>query len=59
MEDSFTRFVKAIPVRNITANVAHVFLKHWVSNFYLPVQIHSDNGTQFVSSVMEQMCVML
>lgn len=57
MEDSYTRWVEAIPMTSITAEaVASAFVKHWVYRFGPPVCIHSDQGTQFESSLFSQMC---
>jgi hypothetical protein len=57
MEDSFTRFARAIPLRSITAeNIATTFYRHWISTFHVPVRVHSDNGTQFASSLFREVC---
>jgi hypothetical protein len=57
MEDSFTKFVRAIPLRSISADsVAAAFYRQWISTFHAPVRLHSDNGTQFSSSFMVSVC---
>ena len=57
MEDSYTRWVEAIPLTSITAEaIASAFVKHWVYRFGPPVSVHSDQGTQFESSLFSQMC---
>ena len=57
MEDSFTKFARAVPLRSITAeNIVNVFYRHWTSNFHVPVRLHSDNGTQFSSSLFREVC---
>lgn len=57
MEDSFTKFVKAIPLRSITAeNVATKFKEDWIGTFHAPCRVHSDNGPQFTSSMFQSFC---
>ena len=57
MEDSFTRFARAIPIRSISAeNIAKNIYIHWINTFHAPVRIHSDNGTQFTSSYLKEIC---
>jgi hypothetical protein len=57
MEDAFTRFTRAIPIRHIsTSCVLDAFYRHWISTFHAPVRIHSDNGTQFTSQKFHEMC---
>jgi hypothetical protein len=57
MEDSFTKFVRAVPLRTITAQViSSAFYKHWISVFHAPSRLHSDNGLQFTSKLLQEVC---
>ena len=53
MVDAYTRWLEAIPVSEITAEVVcKTFLFHWVSRFGPPLYIISDKGTQFNSELL-------
>ena len=55
MMDRFSRWLEAVPVRNITAtNIAIVFYKNWVCRFGVPDNLISDQGTQFESYVFKE-----
>ena len=57
MEDSFTRWVEAVPMTSTTADaVSTAFVKHWVFRLGPPVCIHSDNGPQFECALFAKMC---
>jgi transposase InsO family protein len=60
MEDTFTRWVEAVPLTTITAEaVAGAFLRTWVYRFGPPVVVHSDRGTQFVSEMFNALVRLL
>jgi len=53
MVDSYTRWMEAVPVAEITAEVVcKVFIYHWVSRFGPPLVIISDRGKQFCSELL-------
>jgi len=54
--DSFTRWVEAIPLHNITAEtVCDSFLSGWISRFGPPLHLVTDRGTQFCSELTENL----
>ncbi|MES9879749.1 MAG: DDE-type integrase/transposase/recombinase, partial [Sedimenticola sp.] len=55
--DHFTRFAQAIPTRNMTAKTtADAFLNNFVRHYGLPMRIHSDQGANFESKLMKEVC---
>lgn len=51
--DRFTRYVAAIPLEEVTAEiVATRFFNEWIMRYGTPETILSDNGTQFTSEVL-------
>ena len=58
--DIFTKFTKAIATRNQSAiTVAKVILNEWIYNFGIPERIHSDQGRNFLSSLVRELCMIL
>ena len=56
--DYFSKYVSLIPLKQITAeNVAKALWKEWISKFGAPECIHSDNGTNFQSALISELCV--
>jgi len=54
-KDCFTRWVEAFPTENMTAaTVARTLEKEIFARFGIPDQIHSDQGTQFTSALMQE-----
>jgi transposase InsO family protein len=57
MEDSFTKWIEAVPLSAISANaVAMAFVRTWIYRFGPPVTIHSDQGSQFESGLFKRLC---
>lgn len=55
--DHFTNWVEAIPLPNQTAiTVANALLKEVISRFGCPATLHSDQGTNFESQILHEMC---
>lgn len=55
--DHFTKYSLAIPTRNQTAKTtAEAFCEHFIVNYGVPVRIHSDQGRNFESDVIAQLC---
>ena len=57
MQDSFTRYVAAVPIRNKeAATCADALIERWVGPFGCPESIHSDQGREFVNSLWTDLC---
>ena len=55
--DQFTKYARAIPMPNQKKEtVADALLTHWVSLFGAPYQLHTDQGTNFESGLMKELC---
>ena len=51
--DAFTRYAIFVPVKSKDAlTVARAYKDHWVCRFGAPLQVVSDNGTEFLNEVM-------
>ena len=58
--DYFTRFVEAYPIPDQQAEtVAHELVHQFVSRYGVPLELHSDQGRNFESSLFQQICEML
>ena len=58
--DRFTKLVKTVPLKNISASsVARAFVTHWVFKFGPPTDLISDNGNQFTSKFFLDVCRIL
>jgi hypothetical protein len=56
ISDCFTRWTEAIALPNQEAEtVAKAFVNNYVSRFGAPLQLHSDQGTNFTSKLFEDM----
>jgi transposase InsO family protein len=55
--DHFTRYAIAIPTRNQTAKTtAEAFFNNLVVHYGLPKRIHSDQGANFESKIIKELC---
>ncbi|CAC5397705.1 unnamed protein product [Mytilus coruscus] len=60
IQDYFTKFTEVYPLCDINAEtVANVFLKDWIKRDGCPVEIHSDQGTQYESQLFQGICNLL
>ena len=58
--DLFTKYCIAIPLKDMTAEtVTSAFVSNWVSYFGVPLELHSDKGTQYESSLFSDTCALL
>ena len=58
--DHFTKYVKAIPLPNQTAEtVASAFFSAWVAPFGAPHSLHTDQGSNFTSNLISELCDLL
>lgn len=58
--DCFTRYTEAIALPNqLSETIVKAFVNEYVSRFGVPMQIHSDRGSNFVSKLFEDMCKLL
>ena len=56
IEDAFTRHVQAYPIPNKEAmTVAHVLVDRYICTYGMPLQIHSDNGKEFVNKIWDEL----
>uniref|UniRef100_A0A3B4WI95 Gypsy retrotransposon integrase-like protein 1 n=1 Tax=Seriola lalandi dorsalis TaxID=1841481 RepID=A0A3B4WI95_SERLL len=57
LTDVFSKYTLAIPTRDQRAStVAQVLVNEWFSKFGVPVRIHSDQGRNFESALIQQLC---
>ena len=54
--DRTTRWSEAVPLQDITAaSCARAFMTGWIARFGVPLQMTSDRGRQFISSLGSEM----
>ena len=59
LTDVFTKYTQAIPTKDQKATtVARVLVKEWIVRFGVPKRIHSDQGRNFESKVIQELCKM-
>lgn len=57
--DHFTRYAQVIPTRNQTAQTtAEVLFNNYIVHYGIPERLHSDQGANFESKVIEELCRM-
>ena len=58
--DHFTKYAMAIPTKNMTAKTtADAFFKNFVLHYGIPQTIHSDQGANFQSHIIQELCKIL
>ena len=57
--DAFTKWTRTIPTRDQTAKtVAKILVKEWFYQYGVPKRLHSDQGRNFESRLIQQLCSM-
>ena len=57
LTDTFTKFALAVPCRDQSApTVARALRDSWFVHYGIPAQIHSDQGRNFESSLIQELC---
>ncbi|KAK7488550.1 hypothetical protein BaRGS_00020167 [Batillaria attramentaria] len=57
MTDVFTKLTMAVPTRDQKApTVAKVLVREWFQKFGIPCRLHSDQGRNFESEVVRELC---
>ena len=57
IQDHFSKWVEAYPIKDQSAGtVAHVLVFEFFSRFGLPIELHSDQGSNFCSELFREVC---
>ncbi|GFS20469.1 Pol polyprotein [Elysia marginata] len=57
--DHFTRFAQAVPTRNMSARTTAAALLGFIQTFGVPKRLHSDQGANFKSKTIHELCNLL
>ncbi|GFY26820.1 retrovirus-related Pol polyprotein from transposon 412 [Trichonephila clavipes] len=58
--DYFTKWPEVYPIPGSgSPTVAEAVVQHWISRYGVPLQLHSDQGRNFVSAVLKGVCELL
>lgn len=57
LTDVFSKYTQAIPTKDQRAStVADALVRHWFHLFGPPIRLHSDQGRNFESNLIQQLC---
>ena len=60
IQDSFSKWVEAYPIPNQEAKtIADTIVSQWISRYGTPYSLHSDQGSNFESSIFKEVCQLL
>ena len=60
MTDLFTKYVVTVPLADQTASsVAQAIMENWFLRFGMPDSLHTDQGTNFCSQLLKDVCTLL
>lgn len=60
VQDQFSKWVEAYPIKDQSAEtVAHVLVYEFFSRLGLPIELHSDQGSNFGSELFREICKVL
>jgi hypothetical protein len=58
--DLFSKYCVAVPLRDITAiTVTEAVIANWVAYFGVPLELHSDKGSNYESEIFKGVCKVL
>ena len=57
MSDLFTKYFVTVALQDTTAaTVANAIIDEWIMNFGAPDVIHTNQGTDFIGEIMQDIC---